>query len=170
MTNIDLVNFDERSGTVFTYKEGTVKIRAKAQDGSGVVGEATLTVKPPVKVTSITVCPASVNVNVGSSTRLNADVYPYDAQDRKIRWSSENCNIADVDPYTGCVCGKSAGMTYIYANAQDGSGVSGYCEVTVRSVDVTGISFSEASYTLEAIGATKNFVLPYTRITLRINP
>lgn len=143
------------SGTVITRKAGTVTIRAKAQDGSGVVGEATLTVKPPITVTSITVCPASVNVNVGSSTRLNADVYPCNAQEKKIRWSSENCNIADVDPYTGCVCGKSAGTTYIYANAQDGSGVSGYCEVTVRSVDVTGISLSEASYTLEAIGATK---------------
>lgn len=143
------------SGTVFTHKAGTVTIRAKAQDGSGVVGEATLTVKPPVKVTSVTVCPSSVTVNVGSSTRLNADVYPYNAQEKRIRWSSENCNVADVDPYTGCVCGKSAGTTYIYANAQDGSGVSGYCEVTVRSIDVTGISFSEASYTLEAIGATK---------------
>ena len=140
------------SGTVFTRKVGTVTIRAKAQDGSGVVGEATLTVKPPIKATSVIVCPSSVTVNGRSSTQLNAEVYPYNTHDKRIRWSSENCNIADVDPYTGCVCGKSAGTTYIYANAQDGSGVSGRCEVTVRTVNVTGISLNKSSYTFDEVG------------------
>ena len=116
------------------------------------VGEATLTVKPPIKATSVAVCPSSVTVNGRSSTQLNAEVYPYNTHDKRIRWSSENCNIADVDPYTGCVCGKSAGTTYIYANAQDGSGVSGRCEVTVRTVNVTGISLNKSSYTFDEVG------------------
>lgn len=74
-TSVATVN--PMSGTVYTWKAGSVIIRAKAQDGSGVVGEATLTVKPPIKATSVTVCPSSVTVNVGSSTQLNVEVYSY---------------------------------------------------------------------------------------------
>lgn len=127
-SNVASVN---QSGYICGVSEGVAVIYATAQDGSGAVGFCNVTVVAPIKVNSVTVTPSIKSVTVGDTFALSATVRPDNAEDKRIRWTSSDYNIADVDSVTGCVTAKAAGTTYICANAQDGSGASGYCEVTV---------------------------------------
>ena len=126
-SNIASVN---ENGYICGVSEGAAVIYATAQDGSGAVGFCNVTVAAPIMVSSITVNPAVKTANVGDTFGLSATVCPNDAEDKRIRWTSCDCNIAEVDYLTGCVTAKKSGTTCICANAIDGSGVSGCCEVT----------------------------------------
>ena len=129
-SNIASVN---QNGYICGVSKGSAVIYATAQDGSGAVGFCNVTVVAPIKVSSVTVTPSTKTVNGGDTFTLSATVLPNNADEKRIRWTSNDCNIADVDYITGMVTAKSAGTTYIYANAIDGSGVSGYCELTVSA-------------------------------------
>lgn len=133
-SNPNVANVNQ-NGYIFGVSEGAAVIYATAQDGSGAVGFCNVTVVSPVKVSSVTVTPSTKTVNVGDSFGLSATVCPDNADDKRIRWTSCDCNIADVDYLTGCVTAKSAGTTCICANAIDGSGVQGGCEVKVNVPD-----------------------------------
>lgn len=134
--NVAIVN---ENGEICGMSEGVAVIYATAQDGSGAVGFCNVTVVPPVKVSSVTVTPSTKTVNVGDTFGLSATVCPTNADDKRIRWTSCDCNVADVDYLTGCVTAKSAGITCICANAVDGSGVQGCCEVTVNTPNIDSI-------------------------------
>ena len=127
--NVASVN---QSGHICGVSEGAAVIYATAQDGSGAVGFCNVTVEAPTLVRSISVTPTEKALTVGETLCLSAFVCPTDADDKRIRWSSCDCNIADVDYLTGCVTAKAIGSTFINANAVDGSGVCGSCEVTVN--------------------------------------
>ena len=67
----------------------------------------------------------------GESLSLTATVIPDDATDDSVIWSSSNPSVATVDN-TGKVTAIEPGTTTITATANDGSGVSASCEVTVK--------------------------------------
>lgn len=125
----------DSNGCVIAKAAGTTYICAEAQDGSEVCGCCSVTVKNPILVEGIDVSPDTLTLIIGETATLSAEVSPSNADNKTIRWTSDDCNIADVDSVTGFVTAKAAGTTYIYAEAQDGSGVSGCCEVTVTDVD-----------------------------------
>jgi uncharacterized protein YjdB len=116
------------SGRVTTKADGSVKIRAMAD---GVIGEASLTIgsTAPPKAASVTVSPAAVAVEAGSTTQLSASVFDSDgkAMATTLIWSSTNATVATVDG-TGLVTGKAAGTVTIRATAGD---VVGESAVTV---------------------------------------
>lgn len=86
-----------------------------------------------INVTNIIVSPATLKLIAGYGYYdLNAVALPLNADVRSVRWSSKNPAIACVNPNTGYVYAKNPGTTKIYATAKDGSGVHGYCEVTVK--------------------------------------
>ena len=130
-SNVASVN---ENGEICGVSEGVAVVYATAQDGSGAVGFCTVTVVAPVMVESVTVTPSTKTVTVGDTFGLSATVCPQNADDKRIRWTSCDCNIADVDYLTGCVTAKSAGTTCICANAIDGSGIHGCCEVTCSAL------------------------------------
>lgn len=120
MTNIDLVIFDERSGTVFTYKDGTVKIRAKAQDGSGVRGYCEVTVRSTA-VTGISLNKSSYTFDeVGKSAYLYANVMPSNATNKSVTWSSSDDSVISVNQFASFrqACGKNRRLVLLYINIQ----------------------------------------------------
>ena len=119
------------TGLVIAQKVGTATIYATSTDTTGVFGTCTVTVKAPTMVECIGVCPETLTLNIGETATLSAEAFPSNATNKMIRWTSDDCDIAEVDAVTGCVTAKAVGTTYISANAQDGSGVSACCEVTV---------------------------------------
>lgn len=137
-SNSNVANVNQ-NGYIFGVSEGVAVIYATAQDGSGAVGFCNVTVVSPVKVSSVTITPSTKTVNVGDTVGLSATVCPTNAEDKRIRWTSCDCNVADVDYLTGCVTAKAAGTTCICANAVDGSGVQGCCEVTVNTQNIDSI-------------------------------
>lgn len=121
------------SGLVYAQKAGTTIIRATAQDGSGVVGMCKLTVKEPVKVENITLSPNyPLILYRGTTFCLKATVCPEDATNKTVVWSSSNPSVLSVGACSGIIKAKKAGKAYVIAEAQDGSGVSACCEVSVK--------------------------------------
>ena len=115
---------------------GTTTIRAEAQDGSGVVGIATITVRANVPVTGITVCPETKTLNVGESTTLQATVYPYNATNKSVTWRSSKENVVCVDRITGYMTALKAGTATITATTTDG-GYTDSADITVYIDTVT---------------------------------
>ena len=83
-----------------------------------------------IAVASITLSASSAALAEGESLTLTATVSPDDAEDKSISWSSSAPNVATVDN-AGKVTAIVPGTAIITATANDGSGVSASCEVTV---------------------------------------
>lgn len=100
------------------------------------------TVEEPVSVTNITLGPTSASLYTnapGNTVQLTATVYPSDATDKSVTWSSSNNNVAIVNN-AGLVTAKAEGYTIITCKANDGSGVSEACNITVTEHAVAEIN------------------------------
>ena len=142
------------NGHICGVSEGVAVIYATSQDGGGAVGFCNVTVEKRIMVNSVSVTTSTKTVNVGDTFILSAIVCPSEADDKRLRWTSSNNNIAEVGYVSGRVTTKSEGTTYIYANAIDGSGVSGCCMVTVKSVPVTSVTVNPSSKIMAVGSAT----------------
>jgi aryl-phospho-beta-D-glucosidase BglC (GH1 family)/uncharacterized protein YjdB len=78
----------------------------------------------PVPVTGVSVTPASVSVEVGSSTRLSATVVPGNATNKNLNWASSDSAVATVST-VGVVTGLMEGGTTITVTTQDGGYTAG---------------------------------------------
>ena len=131
------------NGDICGVSEGTATIYATATDGSGVADFCNVTVQEQVKVHAVAVTPNEKTVAVGEQFSLSAQAYPETADNRAVRWSSDDTNIAQVKYQWGCITAKAVGTTKIHATATDGSGIDGYCTVTVKqSIPVTSITIA----------------------------
>ncbi len=94
-------------------------------------------------VSKVYVSPDSLEMTEGSwYYKASARVEPSDATNPKIRWFSQNTDIASVNPTSGYIYAKAEGTTYICAAAEDGSGAYDCINVTVRKrVPVESVSF-----------------------------
>lgn len=92
-----------------------------------------------VKVKQITVSGTIKKLAKGKQAVLQADVFPANASDRKVKWSSSNPKIAAVND-SGVVTGKGKGTAVITAEAADGSGQIGTYKITVVKHAVKKIS------------------------------
>ncbi|MCR5159169.1 MAG: Ig-like domain-containing protein [Prevotella sp.] len=86
-----------------------------------------------ILVTSITLNKTSLSLQAGQVEKLTATVKPENATDKRVTWSSDNESVATVDS-NGKVTAKAAGNATITCKANDGSGVSAACAVTVTSM------------------------------------
>lgn len=127
-TSVATVNPD--TGLVIAQGPGTATITATAQDGSNKKGYCTITVNPPVAVTGVEVCPASLTMSVGDIEYLCASITPSNATNQTVTWCSSNENVATVGLYTGRISANMAGTTTITATAADG-GYSASCTLYI---------------------------------------
>ena len=99
-----------------------------------------------ILVSSITLnrTSATMNCNTNGHLQLTATVLPVDADNRTVFWSSDNTSVATVNP-TGEVFAVGPGVAHIKARAQDGSGVSATCTITVESQLVESITLNRTS-------------------------
>jgi uncharacterized protein YjdB len=120
------------TGEVKAISEGTATITATSKGDSGKSGKCVVTVNPePVPVVSVTVEPGTLTLDIGETSALKVTVEPENADDTSVSWSTDKPAVVTVDPSTGEVKALSDGTATITATAQDGSGRSGRCVVTV---------------------------------------
>ena len=139
------------SGKVTAKAKGNATITCTANDGSGVTATCAVTVTDPIiKVTSITLNKTSLTLEVEKSETLTATVKPDNATDKTVTWSSDKKSVAIVDS-NGKVTAKAKGNATITCTANDGSGVTATCAVTVTDpiIKVTSITLNKTSITLE---------------------
>lgn len=136
----------DQKGVVKTYAEGTVKITAKAQDGSGKKAVCTLKIqkkqnadgqdqnqntedtpspsdtKKPEKilVNKITLSESDISLREGHTKQLTATVFPQNAADKGVVWKSSDNSIARVDANGMVTAVKGRKGCFDTAAAQDG--------------------------------------------------
>ncbi len=121
----------DKEGKVKAIKEGTATITVKAKDG----GEAKATCKVTVKkqrVERIALSRTSRTMDKGDSFTLGVTIYPKDAENKRVSFSSSNRSVATVSD-EGRVRAVGSGTATITVKAKDGSGERAYCRITVRT-------------------------------------
>lgn len=88
---------------------------------------------PDVKVSSIELNSSSAVITKGTTYASNAFVFPGNASNPELVWSSSDDNVATVDPDTGLVTAVSSGSAVITAAATDESGATASYKVTVNN-------------------------------------
>lgn len=117
----------------------------------------TITVKSTsVSVTSVSLDRSSISMKEGSTEWLTASVYPTNATNKNVTWSSSNTSVASVSSY-GQVSAKSAGTATITCRAADGSEKYATCRVSVESatVYVSSITLNKISVSLNVGGTSQ---------------
>ena len=85
-------------------------------------------------ITVLTISQTKATLIEGDSVTLTVDTEPVYATDHTVTWSSNDTTIAVVDS-TGKVKALAAGKATITATANDNSGLTATCEVTVQKKD-----------------------------------
>lgn len=129
-------------GEIYGMKKGTSTITAKAADGSGKKVKLKVTVGNRAKKVKISNAKEGMKLVIGETYKMKAKVTPSKTSNKKVKWMSEDEDIATVDG-KGNVRGVSAGTVTICAMATDGSGVEDFVEVEVVS-DVKSVSIVAA--------------------------
>jgi uncharacterized protein YjdB len=140
------------NGAVTAVNVGTAIITVTTVDG-GHTATCEVTVLP-VAVTGVTLDRTSVSLTAGNTTGLTATVFPSDATDKEVTWSSSDTSVATVA--NGVVTAVKVGTATITVTTNDG-GFTATCAVTVKSepstVHVYGVSLNHSTLTLTVGGS-----------------
>ena len=150
----------DANGNITAVKAGSAYIYAKSVDGPYAYSYVTVKEKaapqPPaeVKVTNITLDTRYLRLDAGEKRELRYTVYPYNATDKTLTWTSSNENVATVE--NGVITAIGRGSAYITATSTNGVQTTCYVDVygEAKPVKVTGIYFSDRQLGLK-VGETK---------------
>lgn len=132
-------------GVVTARNPGTAAVTATV-DGKSTSCQVTV---KGIEVSHVTIDRASAELRIGDTIQLNASVYPSNATDRSVSWSSNNSAIAAVSS-TGLVTAKSEGLVRVWARA---GGKEEYCSILVVPREVEGLTLSASELEL-SLGET----------------
>ena len=136
-TNSEIATVSE-SGLVSAIKDGNVQIIASTTDGSNLSAICEISVNNEfISVSQIAINPSSVQLEVGESLGLEAQITPTDATNKKVNWSSTNSSVISVNA-DGLITANGCGTATIIASTQDGTNLSATCAVVV--VDGAGVN------------------------------
>lgn len=141
----------DNEGNVSALSIGTTEVVATANDGSGISATCNITVEATL-VESIFLSHSQATLRIGGSLQITATVFPDDATDRSLTWSSSHTDVAIVDA-NGLVTAIALGTTEITATSNDGSVISASCSITVEATPVESIQISGAADSLR-VGET----------------
>ncbi|MDR2621788.1 MAG: Ig-like domain-containing protein [Dysgonamonadaceae bacterium] len=134
---------------------GSVQIRATSAENAAIKDTKTITVTvPAVQVAGITVRSNgnATTVVVAGTLQLYADVVPVDADNKTVAWSSSNTEVATVNTTSGLVTARKNGTVRITATANDGSAWTGYIDLTITPVLVTGFTITPSATVIRKNG------------------
>ena len=143
------------SGVITAKSVGSTTITVTTNDGAH---KATCSVTVIVPVTSVGLSQTSLSMKIGDTKTLIATVYPSNATDKTVTWSSSNTSVATVSS-TGVVTAKASGSATITVTSNNGA-KSAICSVTVI-VPVTGVSLNNTSLTM-GVGDTQTLTATVT--------
>lgn len=127
-----------QSGRVNAIGQGTTRIWAETTDASNIRRYITVNVlygnnnNYDILVSDINIGNQNISIRVDESFQASASVYPSNATNRNLSWSSSNNSIAIVNS-SGNITGRQNGNCVITVSAQDNSGVSKQYYVTVTA-------------------------------------
>ncbi|MGL4981302.1 MAG: Ig-like domain-containing protein, partial [Treponemataceae bacterium] len=139
-------SLDTATGVLTAKSVGELKVtgimKTPYGDFSAVCSVTIVGKKIPVDL--IRVVPAKKTIIVGYPEQLTAEVYPADATDKMVTWTSSDSSIAMVDAETGEVTAvKVGGPVLITATANDGSNIAGSSTIHTKYEKVTGVQIEK---------------------------
>ena len=136
------------AGKVTAVKPGEAVVTVTTEDG-GKTATCKVTVKAKaVGVTEVTLDKTELTLTEGEAETLTATVKPDNADNKKVKWSSDKTDVATVDG-AGKVTAVKAGEAVITVTTEDG-GKTATCRVTVKAkaVNVTEVTLDRTELTL----------------------
>ena len=136
------------AGRVTAVKSGEAVVTVTTEDG-GKTATCKVTVKAKtVSVTEVTLDKTELTLTEGEAETLTATVKPDNADNKKVKWSSDKTEIATVDG-AGKVTAVKAGEAVVTVTTEDG-GKTASCKVTVKAkaVNVTEVTLDKTELTL----------------------
>ncbi len=119
-----------QSGSSDTGSDSGQGGSSDASDGSGQSGNAGQDQNTSIKVTAISLNPASASIAVNGTVSIVPTITPSNATDKSVSYKTSDSSIATVTN-GGVVTGIKPGKATITVSANDGSGVSKNCDITV---------------------------------------
>ena len=104
-------------------------------------------------LTSLTISQTQATLTEGDSITLTVEAKPAYATNRTVTWSSSDTDVATVDA-EGTVKAIAPGSTTITATANDNSGLTVTCKVTVEKKVEDGITNATAARSVQTQGGT----------------
>lgn len=142
----------DKNGKVTFVAPGNATITCRSESNEDVFATCQFTVRQYVENVNVTGNVASIVA--GDTENLNVTVFPANATDKRLEWTSSDNSIATVNA-NGAVAGVSEGLVTITATALDGSNVSGIYQLyvveepaTPPTVAVTSINVANNNPTL----------------------
>lgn len=140
----------DSAGVVTGINPGSCRINARTVDGKIDYCDVKIN---PIQVTEIKLNHENLILDEKSSYSLIATIFPTNASDKELIWTSSDETIATVSN-TGIITAITAGTATIYVRSKNGKGA--LCKVTVKEILATSISLSKGSLT---IGEGEQFAL-----------
>ena len=130
-------------GQISAVKGGKTTIRVTANDGSGTQSVVAVTVRPKlVERLALNYSNLQMDIleqeNEGTEYALQATVYPADADNIGVAYTSSNPQVVNVEKSTGVLEPRKAGTAVITCISADGSGKFAKCIVTVKESHQSG--------------------------------
>lgn len=134
----------DAEGTVAAVAEGTAGVIASSADGKCTDTCMVTVLSSAIRVEGVEVTPDKVGVKVGEEAVLSYTVFPEDADNRNVIWSSSREDVVSVDE-NGRLTGLSIGTAEVTVTTEDG-GFSDVCsvEVTELGIYVAGYAGNKA--------------------------
>lgn len=145
------------SGRVTAVNPGVAIITAQSNTHPNVYAQAIIRVYQPVQKVAFT--DKNPYVAVGESIRLNWTVSPATATDPSVTFSTNKPDVVSVSQ-DGTVTGLKRGECYVYATANDGSGLKATIKVQVTQA-VEGVSIKYEECTVGVGSKTTNSAIFY---------
>lgn len=109
-------------------------------------------IKRPIEVSSVSLAKSQVVLDIGKTYALTATVYPSNATDKTVTWSSSNTSVATVN--NGIITGKSAGTAIITVKTSNGKKAVCTVQVNKAVVPVTEVIINGSGTTSIEVGDT----------------
>lgn len=118
----------DENGTIHAKKVGSAQLYAKYGDNLETACRIDIT---PCMVSEIKPDRQELTLDENQEEKISVMISPEAASNQTIKWGSSDTSVATVDP-DGTVKAVNTGTTMITACSTDGSGITGYCIVTVK--------------------------------------
>lgn len=138
-----------QDGLLTGKSEGSADLTVKADNGVYAMLRVVVSRPSP---TSVTVSPATLNLEEGGYTYLSATVYPTTAS-QSVTWTTSNANVATVSS-SGKVTAISAGDCVVKATTSNNRSASCSVHVAAKTVAPTSIVLDKTSAKIDVDGTT----------------